>query len=355
MAIGKLALAGKWINGKWVKTATEAVTDTVATKGRWVDGKWVKEATQPLENGKVYTKMKLKTSPVEATTSPVTREVAHTRLPEGMLPEEMTPSDIGKLMWKRYQNSRFEKDYSCRGMSKIENSEFLKHKILKKRSNILIDNEEDWVYRKPAYMTDRIKDFQILPQARVSMNLNAKPEVIEVLDRYISKGEVVVNGKVVRTVTPPKAYYKVAADDSFFTRSDPYTMYFREPVTEQNLHDIVQITEPFKCSKDVYGDMIFSSGQLTSAKWLSFSPEHSPEDLYKLYKRAKSISPILGEGVITNSGIFANKVPNIIYPEYSERIERYRFRISEGHYFSIESVINDFEKALGKTGLDKTI
>ena len=67
-----------------------------------------------------------------------------------------------------------------------------------------------------------------------------------------------------------------------------------------------------------------------------------------MYKRAKSISPTLGEGV-TKAGIYSNRVPGIMYPEHSERIERLRFRISEGLYYAIESVINDFEKALGKT------
>lgn len=70
MVIGKVALAtGKWINGKWVKTATETVTETVS-KGRWVNGKWIKEATQPLENGRVYIKMKTATSTARTTTEP---------------------------------------------------------------------------------------------------------------------------------------------------------------------------------------------------------------------------------------------------------------------------------------------
>ena len=347
MVVEKVIMGARWLNGKWIKAATETVSNS-APNGSWINGKWVKETPRMFEEGKVYSKMK-----VTSTTS-IPREVAHTRLPEGMLPEEMSSSDIGKLMSKRYHNNRYGKEYYCRGMSKIENDEFLNHEILKERSGISIDNEYDWVYRKPAYMTDRIKSFQVLPQARVSMNLNANPEAIEVLDRYISKGEIIVNGKLVRTVTPPKAYYKVAGDDNFFTRSDPYTMYFRENVTEQNLRDITQITEPFKCSKDVYEDKSFLSGQLTSAKWLSFSPEHSPEDLYKLYKRAKSISPTLGEGV-TRAGIFANRVPGIVYPECSERIERLRFRISEGLYYAIESVINDYAKALGKRGFDRMI
>ena len=56
MVIEKAILAtGKWINGKWVKAAAEAVTET-ASRGRWVNGKWVKEATKALEEGKVYTK-----------------------------------------------------------------------------------------------------------------------------------------------------------------------------------------------------------------------------------------------------------------------------------------------------------
>lgn len=84
MVVEKILTTGKWLNGKWVREAIEAVTET-ASKGRWVNGKWVKEATQvveetapkskvlvnfttkpataPLENGRVYTKMKLDHSP----------------------------------------------------------------------------------------------------------------------------------------------------------------------------------------------------------------------------------------------------------------------------------------------------
>ena len=85
MVIKGITTVGKWIDGKWVRNAVDTVADTVSkTKGRWVDGKWVKEATQTLENGKVYTKMK-PTTTVSTATRPVTREVVHTRLPEGML------------------------------------------------------------------------------------------------------------------------------------------------------------------------------------------------------------------------------------------------------------------------------
>ena len=46
MVIEKAILAtGKWINGKWVRAAAEAVTET-ASRGRWINGKWVEEAIQ---------------------------------------------------------------------------------------------------------------------------------------------------------------------------------------------------------------------------------------------------------------------------------------------------------------------
>lgn len=85
LMIEKVVLAtGKWVNGKWVKGATEAISE-MASRGRWVNGKWVKETTQvvgesttkskalvnfttkpattSIESGKVYTKMKLDHSP----------------------------------------------------------------------------------------------------------------------------------------------------------------------------------------------------------------------------------------------------------------------------------------------------
>ena len=92
---------GQWINGKWVRAAVEAITET-ASRGRWVNGKWVKEATQvveesapkskslvnfttkpttaSLESGKVYTKMKLDHSP--ATDSFVSRFTIPTTMVE---------------------------------------------------------------------------------------------------------------------------------------------------------------------------------------------------------------------------------------------------------------------------------
>lgn len=326
----------------------------IATAGKWLNGKWVKEAAQTLEDGKVYTKMKTSTSKVSPMTTPIVKEVPHTKLPEGMFPEELSSKEIGACIATRYKNARYiAKDYSCRGGDKVSNYNFLKN-LDKKRDKINIDNEGDWVYRKPFWMTDRIKSFEILPQERVSMNLNASDDVIEALDRYISKGELIVDGKVVKTVKPPKAYYKVAADDSFFARSEPFTMYFREPVTKDMLEDITLITRPFKCAKDVYNDPSFAAGQLKSASWLSHSLEHSPEDLYKLYKRAQKISPELAEG-ITKSGVFSNMVPDVVHKEYplTQKMERYRWRISEGLYFAIESFVNDFEKALGKPMLDR--
>ena len=61
-----ISVGAKWVNGKWVKsTATETVETT----------------STALQNGKVYTKMKF-------VTNPVTKEVTHTRLPEGMLPKQ---------------------------------------------------------------------------------------------------------------------------------------------------------------------------------------------------------------------------------------------------------------------------
>ena len=353
MVIEKDVLAtGKWINGKWVKAAAEAVTET-ASRGRWVNGKWVKEATKALEEGKVYTKMKPITSAVGTTTSPIAKEAAHTRLPEGMLPEELTMADIRRLFNDRYKVIRYGDKRIIRNATSEQTNRF--YSAIKTESKgISIDDEVDWIYRKPNSITDRIQSFKVIPKERISMNINAEPELVSVLDRYIANGEVIVNGKVVKTVKPPQAYYKIdtALDEtgSFWSRTDPITMYFREPATPEQLSDIIQMTRQYSCSTPV----TFPNGTLKGANWLSHAKEHSPDDLYQLYKRALRIDPKLAEAIevkVTKSGY--GRLADVDYGAGLPYIERYRFRMSEGQYQAIESVVNDFEKALGKTGFDR--
>lgn len=326
-----ISVGAKWVNGKWVKsTATETVETT----------------STALQNGKVYTKMKF-------VTNPVTKEVTHTRLPEGMLPEEMTMADIRKLFNDRYKAMRYGDKTKLRSATPEQVSRF--HSSIKSESKgILIDDEVDWIYRKPSSITDRIQSFSVIPKERVSMNINAEPELISALDRYIANGEVLVNGKVIKTVKPPKAYYKVdtSLDEagSFWSRTDPITMYFRDPATPEQLSDIAQITRQFSCSTPVN----FPSGTLKGANWLSHAKEHSPEELYQLYKRALKIDPKLAEAIevkVTKSGY--GRLAGVDYGKEMPYIERYRYRISEGQYQAIESVVNDYERALGKTGLDE--
>ena len=331
MVIGKVALAtGKWINGKWVKTATGTVA-----KGHWV-------------NGRVYTKMKTTTSTARTTTSPATIEVAHTRLPEGMLPEEMTIADIRHLFNARYTAMRYGK--FPKKINPSTKSEFYST-VKSNDRGMYLEETDEWLYRKPNWITDSIVSFRIIPKERISMNVNPDPELIRVLDRYIASGEVVKDGKIIRTVTPPKAYYK-STDvlEAYEARQDPITMYFREPATKEQIADIVEITKPFQAPSVAR----FPTGAVESAHWLSHAKEHSPEDLYQLYKRAMNIDPKLGEAINRRVTI-GNRVKGVDYGKDLPLIERFRFRISEGQYQAIESVVNDFEKALGKTGFDRTV
>lgn len=331
--------------GKWVKTI---VTNNAVPKGRWLNGKWVKDVAQPLENGRVYTKMKTTTSTIGTATSPVVLEATHTRLPEGMLSEEMSMVDIRRLFNDRYKAMRFGK--FPKKINPSTEREFYST-VKSNDRGMYLEETDEWLYRKPNWMTDSIVSFKVIPKERISMNVNPDPELIRVLDRYIASGEVVKEGKVIRTVTPPKAYYK-STDvlEAYESRQDPITMYFREPATKDQIADIVEITKPFQAPSVAR----FPTGAVDGAHWLSHAKEHSPEDLYQLYKRAMNIDPKLGEA-INHRVIIANHVKGIDYGKDLPLIERFRFRISEGQYQAIESVVNDFEKALGKTGFDRTI
>ncbi len=338
MVIGKTArIITKWIDGKWVKEATQVVEETVPKS---------KALIKPEFRAKLA-------GSASTTTSPVAREVEHTRLPEGMLPEEMSMVDIRRLFYDRYKAMRYGDKAIIRRATPEQANKF--HSAIKSESKgILIDDEVDWIYRKPCTITDRIQSFKVIPKERISMNINAEPELISALDRYIANGEVVINGKVIKTVKPPQAYYKVdtGLDEtgSFWSRTDPITMYFREPATAEQLADITQITRRYSCSTPV----TFPTGTLKGANWLSHAKEHSPEDLYQLYKRALRIDPKLAEAIevkVTKSGY--GRLAGVDYGVGLPYIERYRFRMSEGQYQAIESVVNDFEKALGKSGFDR--
>lgn len=363
MVIEKAILAtGKWINGKWVRAAAEAVTET-ASKGHWVNGKWVKEATQVVEETAPKSKALINfatehaTSTVGTVTRPILRKVAHTRLPEGMLPEEMTARDIRLAIGARLTASRFSEKYPTRILSEDMNK-LLKSKMNRISKGIRLEGaggveiEGDWIYRKPSYMTDMITKFHTIPKERVTMSLNAHPDIIDVLDRFITKGDVIVNGKVIKTITPPKAYYKLCPEPAdFVNRADPVIMYFRECATKEQLEALKIITEPYK-SVSLPDVILNSGGRIGGSNWLSHVKEHSPDDLYNLYMRAKALSPELAEG-INNCGVKAFKVPDVIYKEFSHPMERFRWRTHEGLYSAIESFVNDFEKALGKTGFDR--
>jgi hypothetical protein len=344
MGISKVITScGKWVNGKWIRVATKTIPETVP-KGCWKNGKWVKEVTQPLENGHVYTKVG---TTVSKTTNPITKTVTHTRLPEGMFPEEMSEADIRKLFNTRYKAMRYGK-YPKKFPS--NENEFYNN-VKSNDRGMYLEATDEWYYRKPNWMTDSIVAFKVIPKERISMNVNPDPELIRVLDRYIAKGEVVKDGKIIRTVTPPKAYYK-STDiiEAYEGRQDPITMYFREHATKDQIADIVEITAPFQAPSVAK----FPTGTVVSAHWLSHAKEHSPEDLYQLYKRALKANSKLGEA-INNRVIISNRVNGIDYGKGLPLIERFRFRISEGQYQAIESVVNDFEKALGINRFERTV
>ena len=350
---------GKWINGKWVKAAAEAITET-ASKGSWVNGKWVKEATQVLEEGKVYTKMKSSTSTVGTVTSPVLKEATHTRLPEGMLPEELTSDSINKLINSRYNSMRHKCTYNSRIIS-ADLAKQLEVQSLSPSNGINVEaGETMWVYRKPLSITDNILDFTVLPTERVSLSVNAHPDIINVLDSFIARGEIVVNGKVLKTIKPPKAYYKICAKpiEHFPTQSDPITLYFREPVSKEQLEAIKQITEPYRGIEEVsLADKLFHNGRIEGASWLSHSRENTPEDAYKAFKRAEAVDDNLATGVaryVKSMYRIPAKSLNVRkgYDHFAQ-MENYRYRISAGQQYAIDSFINDYIKALGRTGFDR--
>lgn len=355
---------GKWINGKWVKAAAEAITET-ASKGRWVNGKWVKEATQVLEEGKVCTKMKSSTSTVGTVTSPVLKEATHTRLPEGMLPEELSSNTISRIIRTRYNTMRHGANYEKRIIS-ADMAEQLKIKSCTPCFGINIEGGLGggtmWTYRKPSWMSDNILDFTVLPTERVSMSVNAHPDIINVLDSFIARGEIVVNGKVFKTIKPPKAYYKICANpiEHFPTQSDPITLYFREPVSKEQLEAIKQITEPFRGIDEVsIADKLFHSGKVEGANWLSHARENTPDDLYRAFKRAQGIDTKLAQAVYNERGTKIKDISMNVYDIYDTSVspmvlnmENYRYRISAGQQYAIDSFINDYIKALGRTGFD---
>lgn len=342
----------KWIGGKWVKIFDES---QVYTR--------MKPSKSALDSSKAYIKMESSTSNIGTTTKSVTREVGHARLPEGMLPEELTSNDISKLITARYNVMRHSANYK----SRIISTDLAKQlKVKSSTPSLGVKVEETgtmWTYRKPNTITDNILDFKVLPVERISMSVNAHPDIINVLDGFIARGEIIVNGKLIKTMQPPKAYYKITAEplEHFVTQSDPITMYFREPITKEQLEAIKIITEPFKGLEEVSkADKLFHSGKLKEANWLSFARENTPEDLYKSFKRAQSINPELAQGVYNNRG---TKVPDInlkVYGTYDtsvspmvKHMENYRYRISAGQQYAINSFIDDYFKAIGKAGFDR--
>lgn len=366
MVIGETAIAvRKWVNGKWIKTVAETATETV-TKRHWVNGKWVKETPRMFEEGKVYSKMKPATSTVGTATRPIVREAVHTRfpdLPEGVSLETATIRDWSNIYKSRYEGMRTGTTYPSRNLSVEKTSEYLK-RANSRTDLVLVDEADGWIYRKPLTRTDYIPSFKILPKERLSLSVNIEPDLITALDSYISKGEVLVNGKLVKKSSIPNAYYKTADDVSgLIGRTDPVTVYFTKNATKEQLADLKLITEAFKDTTKVTSkeDALFASGQLREAYWLSHAKEYSPEETYKLYQRAKELNPQLAKALaskIVNGNQGVGKLPGSSYifelpSKMSVRCGG--FRLSAGQNYTLESIIRDYEKAVGKTGLDITV
>lgn len=337
------------IDGKWIEAAVKTVAKGTST-GRWVNGKWVRYTASDM----IHT-----TNPVVAAT---TKKIAHTRLPEGMLPEELTSADMTKIISSRYHSMRHTSKYNSRIIS-TDMAKQLKVKSNTPSSGIRVEETGTmWTYRKPSTIKDNILDFEVLPMERVSMSVNAHPDIINVLDGFIARGEVIVNGKIVKTMKPPKAYYKITAEplEQFATQSDPITMYFREPATKEQLEAIKRITEPFKGLEEVAkADKMFHSGKLEGASWLSHAKENTPEDLYKAFKRAQGIDPKLAQAVYNQKGTKISGINLKVYDTYDvsvdtmiKHMENYRYRISAGQQFAIDSFIDDYAKAIGKSGFE---
>lgn len=282
--------------------------------------------------------------PTVKTSTGKTELHSHTKLPEGMLPEEISKYDIEGMVAKRYLKMRFGETKYPKKVNLSLESDF--NRIITSESrNIRKEVSDYWVYRVPNSIKDRITDFKIIPNERVSMNVNPEPKLIEALDRYLTTGEVIKGGKLLRTVTPPKAYYKSCINmKAFTTRQDPITMYFREPATKEQIADIIEITSSFQAPHAVK----FPRGSVDGAHWLSHGKEFSPEETYQLYKKAMNIDTKLGEGVgyfCKNQGV---SISGINYGKGLPLMERKRYRISEGQYLALESFINDYAKAVGK-------
>lgn len=365
MVVEKVIMGARWLDGKWIKAATETVSNS-AHKGSWVNGKWVKETPRMFEEGKVYSKMKPATSTVGTATRPIVREAVHIRfpdLPEGVSLETATIRDWSNIYKSRYEGMRTGTTYPSRNLSVEKTSEYLK-RANSRTDLVLVDEVDGWIYRKPLTRIDYIPSFKVLPKERLSLSVNIEPDLITALDSYISKGEVLVNGKLVMKSSIPNAYYKTADDvPGLIGRTDPVTVYFTKNTTKEQLADLKLITESFKDTTKVTSkeDALFASGQLREAYWLSHAKEYSPEETYKLYQRAKELNPQLAKALaskIVNGNQGVGKLPGSSYifelPS-GVSVRCGGFRLSAGQNYTLESIIRDYEKAVGKTGLDITV
>ena len=296
-----------------------------------------------LEDGKIYTKIPI----VKSSATPVAS--ISCRLPEGMLPKEMSAVEITKLIDSRYHIARHG-EYHDRVIPDLLSRFNANLKGLTKGIRTEgVGGGTVWTYRKPSSIADDILSYSVLPTERVSMSVKAHPQIIEALDEYIARGIVSQGGKTIRIVKPPSAYYKSLFAEQFNGQTEPITMYFREPVSEAHLADLKVLTEQFK-SSDKITDSLFLKGKLPEASWLSHLKENTPEDAYKTFKLALKYDEKLAEAVarVVKRGEKVTKHLHITEGLGTfGQIENFRYRISAGIQSAMDSVVSDYLRAMG--------
>ena len=342
----KTSNAGKWAIGTTLVLTTGTLYGLYKHGG--IKAKNIDEAWKSVKEGwkKIWEKEKPTTS---------TTDKAFSILPEDFDITKTTREDLIKIYRDSYNKIRKSEKFIEREISESESKKYFEN-LSKITSDIKIDDFfEDWVYRYPSHFKDEIHKFTVTPKSRISMNTNMSPDLLDVLDRYISKGEVIVDGIVKKTVTPPNAYYKSSSyKEHLIKRSDPITMYFRDELTPEQLNDVAMITKPFKCTKEISSDVVFLKGQKLDATWLSSAKEYSPDVTYKLFLKAKELDPTLADflGFEITKSVRAGKGPHTYSFKKTDgtlfETSGNQYRLSETQNYILESLIEDYKKILHK-------
>lgn len=270
-------------------------------------------------------KSSIKISPNLMLTSKTKMEVVH--------PSEIVPKVQGKYI--SYRTTEFDKN-------RIISSDFSNEAKLFK-NGMSVENSGDWLYRKPEAINYNILDYQVFPKERISLNTLADKKLLDVLDRYFANGEIIIDGKILKKISPPVGYYKCPVDNNdWIHRTDPITLYFKEKISSSVIEDIKAITCPFKNSQLVpKTDKVFLAGEIKGADWLSYSKEKSPEELLKQLNEIRKINPKLADGIFAYLRAYGLRIS----PASTTPLERL-YRISAGQQYAIDSVIKDYGSGL---------